>query len=93
MEWKLRNGSTIKFMPTKQGKKTKPSHNGIMCKVFAYDMPGGALLGSGWLIYSDDGTFTHPDLFDLKGNKLAEGWYTLKVTDETKLVVIPRMVQ
>lgn len=92
MEWRMANGSTIKFMPKKQNKNKIP-HNGIMCKVFAYDGPGGALLGSGWIIYRDDGNMASPDLFDLKGNKLPEGWYTLRVTDEVKPVVIPRMVQ
>lgn len=74
-------------------KKDKIAQSGIICKVFAYDGPGGALLGSGWLTYSSDGSVFAPDLFDIKGNKLPEGWYTLRVTDETKLVVIPRMIQ
>lgn len=93
MEWKFTNGSTIKFMPSKKVNKAKLAQSGIMCKVFAYDVPGGALLGTGWVIYYSDGNFSHPDLFDIKGEKLPEGWYTLRVTDETKLVVIPRMVQ
>lgn len=93
MKWTFTNGSTIVFTPPKKRDKNKIPQSGIMCKVFAYDGPGGALLGSGWVIYYSDGKFSHPDLFDIKGEKLPEGWYTLRVTDETKLVVIPRMVQ
>ena len=71
----------------------KPPHSGIMQKVYAYDKPGGALLGSGWVYYESNGTFTAPDLFDIQGVKLPMGWYTLLTTEETKLIVIPRMVQ
>lgn len=73
--------------------RAKPPHNGIMQKVYAYDKPGGVLMGSGWVIYTDDGSMTSPDLFDSNGTKLPQGWYTLLTTDETKLIVIPRMVQ
>ena len=71
----------------------KPPQMGLMCKVLAYDKPGGALLGSGWLLYRGDGKVMAPDLFDLIGEKLPEGWYNLQITQESYCVVIPRMVQ
>jgi hypothetical protein len=71
-----------------------PPRLGIMQKVFAYEnKEGGALLGSGWFIIRDDGKHMAPDLYDISGKKLPEGWYTLQVTGENHLVVIPRMVQ
>jgi hypothetical protein len=73
--------------------KSKPPHLGLMCKVLAYSQPGGALLGSGWIIYRNDGNVMAPELFDLAGEKLPEGWYHLQITQESKCVVIPRMVQ
>lgn len=73
--------------------KSKPPYSGLMCKVYAYEQGSDAMLGSGWIIYRDDGKTMAPELFDLKGVKLPEGWYTLKVTNEKHMVVIPRMVQ
>lgn len=72
----------------------KPPRLGVMQKVYAYEnKDGGALLGSGWIIHRDDGKTMAPDLYDISGKKLPEGWYTLQVTGENHLVVIPRMVQ
>lgn len=73
--------------------KAKPPHLGIMQKIYAYEQGSEALLGTGWIITRDDGKQSAPELFDLKGVKLPEGWYTLRVTKEQHLVVIPRMVQ
>lgn len=73
---------------------SKPPYTGLMQKVHVYEMPGGALLGTGWVITRDDGKQYAPELFDMKGVKLPEGWwYTLQVTNENKLIVMPRMTQ
>jgi hypothetical protein len=72
---------------------SKPPRLGIIQKVYVYSQGGGALLGNGWVLTRDDGRQAAPDLFDIKGNKLPEGWYTLQVVGEQHIVVIPRMVQ
>lgn len=72
---------------------SKPPRNGIIQKVLVMEQTSHAIIGSGWVLYRDDAKMMAPELFDLMGNKMPEGWYTLQVTDDVKTVVIPRMVQ
>ncbi len=80
---------TVFCMPN----KAKPPYIGILQKVYVYEHGGGALLGNGWVITRDDGKQAAPVLFDIKGNRLPEGWYNLQVVERQQLVVIPRMIQ
>lgn|GEM_PF-4190558 len=50
------------------------------------------LIGTGYLVTKSNGDISRPKLFDLNGNKLPQGWYTLKMT-ESKLCIIPKNIQ
>ena len=63
---------------------------GVMHKLLVYDH--GALIGYGFVISYPDGEMSQPDLFDIAGGKLPEGWYQLTVTEHFS-VVVPQRVQ
>ena len=65
--------------------------NGVMHKVIVYD--NGALVGYGYVISYPDGEMSKPDLFDIAGNKLSEGWYQINVTSDHFNVVVPERIQ
>lgn len=62
-----------------------------MQKLMVYEH--GACIGYGFTIMYPDGKMSQPDLFDLKGDRLAEGWYQLQVTDTRWNVVVPMRIQ
>jgi len=62
-----------------------------MFKVNAYQ--DGGLIGSGFVIHYPDGELSAPDLIDIKGDRLPEGWYELKPTGERRTVVVPTRKQ
>lgn len=75
-------------------KKKKPksaTKSGVMHKLIVYD--NGAMIGYGFVITYPDGKMSQPELFDIRGEKLAEGWYQLSMTHEHYNVVVPRNVQ
>lgn len=73
-------------------KKRKPQFmNGIMHKLIVYE--NGAMIGYGYVIRYSDGDTSLPDLFDIRGERLPEGWYQLQVQKESYTVVVPKNVQ
>jgi len=64
---------------------------GVMHKIIVYD--NGAIIGYGYVIIDNKGDMSTPDLFDIKGTRLPEGWYTLQVGTEYFNVVIPDNIQ
>jgi hypothetical protein len=88
----LLNGERLIRMMVRLVKKNKPAiKNGVMHKLYVYD--SGALIGYGFLITYADGKMSQPELFDITGNKLPEGWYQLTMSNEHYNVVVPRNVQ
>ena len=84
------NRTTLEYIPLKDRKK--PSiKNGVMHKLIVYD--NGAMIGYGFVITYPDGKMTAPELFDIAGRKLPEGWYQLTMTAEHYNVVVPRNIQ
>ena len=64
---------------------------GVMHKILVYD--NGAIIGYGYVTINHKGDMSNPDLYDIKGMRLPEGWYTLKITEENFLVNIPDRIQ
>jgi hypothetical protein len=65
--------------------------NGVMHKLIVYD--NGAMIGYGFVITFPGGAMSAPELFDIAGKKLPEGWYQLTMTNEHFNVVVPRRIQ
>lgn len=78
------------YTPLKLRKKAT-TKNGVMHKLIVYD--NGAMIGYGFVITYQDGEMSQPELFDIKGDKLPEGWYQLTMTNEHRPVVVPRNIQ
>jgi len=82
--------NTLEYTPL--NKRVKPTiKNGVMHKLVVYD--NGALIGYGFVITYNDGEMSAPELFDIRGEKLPEGWYQLSMTNEHLPVVVPRNIQ
>lgn len=80
------------FVDSKKEKKKKSgTKSGIMHKLIVYD--NGAMIGYGFVIMYPDGKVSAPELFDIAGKKLPEGWYQLQMTHEHYPVVVARNVQ
>ena len=62
-----------------------------MHKLIVYN--NGAMIGYGFIIAYPDGKISAPELFDIHGVKLSEGWYQLTMTTEYYNVVVPRSIQ
>jgi len=80
----------LEYTPLKDRKKPA-TKNGVMHKLLVYD--NGAMIGYGFVITYPDGKMTAPELFDIAGKKLDEGWYQLTMTNEHYNVVVPRNIQ
>ena len=65
--------------------------SGVMHKLLVYD--NGAMIGYGFIIAYPNGALSKPELFNIKGEKLPEGWYQLTMIDERYNVVVPRNIQ
>ena len=50
------------------------------------------VIGKGYVVSRADGDVGNPELFDLNGAKLAEGWYQLQMTEYT-LCIVPKNIQ
>lgn len=77
--------------PSKKKKPKSATKSGVMHKLYVYD--NGALIGYGFVITYPDGRMSAPELFDIGGKKLPEGWYQLQMTQEHYNVVVPRNIQ
>lgn len=64
-----------------------------MQKLEVYSHETQQLIGHGYVILYPNGTHSAPELFDLMGVKLPEGWYVIKVTGENRNVVVPKGIQ
>jgi hypothetical protein len=72
-------------------KSRLPYEEGLMIKVLAHH--GEQLVGTGWITYREDGSFGQPEIMGIDGQILEPGWYNVKVTGESHLVIIPRKIQ
>ena len=71
-------------------------NSAVLYKVFVfekYDYIQQSRIGTGWILYRDDGKVSVPHLFHDDGTEIPMGEYTLVHTDENHLVVIPRNKQ
>lgn len=73
--------------------KAKPPRSGIMQHLIVHDQKTGAIIGKGWITLRDDGRMSKPELYDIMGNPMQQGWYTIEATDIKQFVIIPRMIQ
>ena len=70
------------------------SRVGVMQKLEVYAQGDtNKAIGYGYLVTRYDGQQLPPDLYDNEGNRLPKAWYTIRVMDETQLIVIPRRIQ
>lgn len=63
----------------------------LMFRVEAYSSESGLFVGTGYVFYHKYG-MTPATLINFLGEPLAEGWYQLRVTGESELVVMSRSV-
>lgn len=66
---------------------------GLLQKILVYEhgKPIGeaALIGTGWVEIYPNGRSSAPNLYDLKGIRLPQGWYQLAPQDDFRFVVLP----
>lgn len=72
--------------------KKETTYSALMYRLEVYSQNGYLYLGTGYAFYHKWG-MSAPTLIGLTGEVLPQGWYTLKVTDETgQLVVVSERI-
>lgn len=68
---------------------------GLMQKILVYEhgKPIGeaALLGQGWVEVYNNGVCSTPNIYDLLGVRLPQGWYQLVPTEEYRHIILPSL--
>jgi len=71
-------------------------NSAILHKILVYEKHDSIQLkciGTGWIIYRDDGKVSAPQLFYDDGTEIPSGEYFLVNTEENHLVVVPKQKQ
>lgn len=62
----------------------------MMCRVTAISM--GETIGGGYIILDENLELQRPEFYG-DNHKMEQGWYTLQITHDEWMVVVPRNVQ
>jgi hypothetical protein len=73
-------------------RKEFPIESIFVGQIEVYSKNGLILIGTG-LVYFNSHGMMKPDMIDLVGSPLSEGWYTLKPVSEPMLAVRAKSVQ